>query len=147
MAIPAERTNESVGQAGYIATTAVWQKLSSYRELSARALVRLLKQPILHRWLFWCTLHAMRTTLVAVTLLLALCASAEANWFNKSEQYLAGCQNEAERRYFKDTSSNDVRRHIHLCMLAHGYAFKSGCDKAGWLDPGCYRLKYKTEGR
>ena len=89
----------------------------------------------------------MRTTLVAVTLLLALCASAEANWFNKSEQYLAGCQNEAERRYFKDTSSNDVRRHIHLCMLAHGYAFKSRCDKAGWLDPGCYRLKYKTEGR
>jgi hypothetical protein len=34
-----------------------------------------------------------------------------------------------------------------LCMLAHGYAFKSGCDENGWLDPGCYRLKYKTEGR
>ena len=89
----------------------------------------------------------MRTTLVAVILHLSLCASAEANWFNKSEQYMAGCQSEAERRYFKDTSSNDVRRHIHLCMLAHGYAFKTGCHEAGWLDPGCYRLKYKTEGR
>ena len=69
------------------------------------------------------------------------------NWFNQSEQYLAGCQSEAERRYYKSTSSKDVRHHIYLCMLAHGYAFKSGCDENGWLDPGCYRLKYKTEGR
>ena len=96
---------------------------------------------------FWYTRRAMRTTLVAVVLLLALCASAGANWFNQSEQYLAGCQSEAERRYYKSTSSKDVRRHIYLCMLAHGYAFKSGCDEVGWLDPGCYRLKYKTEGR
>ena len=83
----------------------------------------------------------MRTTLVAVLLLLGLCASAGANWFNQSEQYLAGSQSEAEHRYYRSTSSKDVRHHIYLCMLAHGYAFKSGCDENGWLDPGCYRLK------
>ena len=90
---------------------------------------------------------AMRTTSIVVTLLVALCSSAEANWFNKSEQYLADCQSEAERRYYKNTSSKDVRRHIYLCMLAHGYVFKSDCDENGRLNPGCYRLKYKTEGR
>ena len=82
-----------------------------------------------------------------IILLLSLSASAGANWFNKSEQYLADCQSEAERRYYKNTSSKDVRRHIYLCMLAHGYAFKSDCDENGRLNPGCYRLKYKTEGR
>ena len=89
----------------------------------------------------------MRTTLIAVILLLAFYASAGANWFNKSERYLVDCQLDAEHRYYKSTSSPDVRRHIYLCMLAHGYAFRSSCDEAGWLDPDCYRLKYKTEGR
>ena len=74
---------------------------------------------------------------------LGLCVAAGANWFNRSEQYLAGCQSEAERRYYKSTSSKDVRHHIYLCLLGHGYALKSGCDDDGWLDPGCYRLKYK----
>ena len=56
--------------------------------------------------------------------LLGIFASASANWFNKSEQYLAGCQDEALRRYYKDISSEDVRRHIYSCMIAHGYAFR-----------------------
>ena len=47
---------------------------------------------------------------------LAFGSPASANWFNKSEQYLAACQNEAARRYYKDTSSEDVRRHIYMCM-------------------------------
>jgi hypothetical protein len=50
--------------------------------------------------------------------------SASANWFNKSEQYLAACQDEAVRRHYKDMSSEDGRRHIYLCMIAHGYASK-----------------------
>jgi hypothetical protein len=89
----------------------------------------------------------MRTLNVTFIVTLAFCASASANWFNKSEQYLAACQNEAVRRYYKDTSSEDVRRHIYLCMTAHGYAFKASCDEKGWVDPDCYRLKFKTEGR
>jgi len=40
-----------------------------------------------------------------------------------------------------------VRRHIYLCMIAHGYAFKEFCHEEGWLKPDCYRLKYKSEGR
>lgn len=94
--------------------------------------------------------RTMRSALVAIvgtTVLLTLCASVRANWFNRSKEYLADCELEAQRRYYKSTSSHDVRRHIYLCMLAHGYAFTSSCDEAGWLDPGCYRLKYKTEGR
>jgi hypothetical protein len=77
----------------------------------------------------------------------AFIASASANWFNKSEQYLAACGNEASNRFYKDISSEDGRRHIYLCMIAHGYAFREGCGKEGWVKPDCYRLKYKTEGR
>ena len=73
--------------------------------------------------------------------------SASANWFNKSEEFLAACANEASRRFYKDVSSEEGRRHIHLCMIAHGYAFKEICGKDGWTKPDCYRLKYKTEGR
>ena len=51
--------------------------------------------------------------------------------FNKSEQYLAACQDEAVRRHYKDMSSEDGRRHIYLCMIAHGYAFKESCGKEG----------------
>jgi hypothetical protein len=89
----------------------------------------------------------MRIVYVTCILALVSCASASANWFNKSEQYLAACQNEAARRYYKDTSSEDVRRHIYVCMIAHGYAFRASCDEEGWIKPDCYRLKYKTEGR
>jgi hypothetical protein len=89
----------------------------------------------------------MRTSFLTLLFMVTLGASAWANWFNKSEEYLAGCRDEAVRKYYKDTSSADVRRHIHLCMIAHGYAFKAGCDERRWLDPDCYRLKYKTEGR
>jgi hypothetical protein len=89
----------------------------------------------------------MRTSFLTLLFMFTLWTSASANWFNKSEEYLAGCRDEAVRKYYKDTSSVDVRRHIHLCMIAHGYAFKAGCDERGWLDPHCYRLKYKTEGR
>jgi hypothetical protein len=78
---------------------------------------------------------------------MACFASASANWFNKSEQYLAACGNEASHRFHKDISSEDGRRHIHLCMIAHGYAFKQSCGEEGWLKPDCYRLKFKTEGR
>jgi len=78
---------------------------------------------------------------------MAFFASASANWFNKSEQYLAACGNEASHRFHKDISSEDGRRHIHLCMIAHGYAFKQSCGEDGWLKPDCYRLKFKTEGR
>jgi hypothetical protein len=93
------------------------------------------------------TTRSALVAIVGTTVLLTLCASVRANWFNRSEDYLADCELEAQRRYYKSTSSHDVRRHIYLCMLAHGYAFRSSCDEAGWLDPGCYRLKYKTEGR
>jgi hypothetical protein len=89
----------------------------------------------------------MRTFFLTLLFVFTLWASAWANWFNKSEEYLAGCRDEAARKYYKDISSGDVRRHIHLCMLAHGYAFKTSCNEKGWLDPDCYRLKYKTEGR
>ena len=89
----------------------------------------------------------MRTIFVILILILSLCGSASANWFNNSEKYLAACQNEAVHRYYKDTSSEDVRRHIYLCMIAHGYAFKEFCHEEGWLKPDCYRLKYKSEGR
>jgi len=89
----------------------------------------------------------MRTLSATFIVALAFCASASANWFNKSEQYLAGCQNEAIRRYYKDTSSEDVRRHIYLCMTAQGYVFRESCDEKGWVNPDCYRLKFKTEGR
>ena len=78
---------------------------------------------------------------------LAFGSPASANWFNKSEQYLAACQNEAGLRYHRDTSSEDVQRHIYLCMIAHGYAFRASCNEEGWVRPDCYRLKYKTEGR
>jgi hypothetical protein len=47
-------------------------------------------------------------------------------------------------RYYEDTSSEDVRRHI---MIAHGYIFKEFCHEEGWPKPDCYRLKYKSEGR
>jgi hypothetical protein len=89
----------------------------------------------------------MRTGFLIVILLASLCRSASANWFNKSEQHLAACQDEAVRRYYKDMSSEDGRRHIYLCMIAHGYAFKEACGKEDWVKPDCYRLKYKTEGR
>ena len=63
-----------------------------------------------------------------------LSESASANQFNESEKYLASCQNEAVHRYYKDTSSEDVRRHnyvcmIYVCMIGHGYAFKNSCTK------------------
>jgi hypothetical protein len=89
----------------------------------------------------------MRILRLTLLFVFTLWASAWANWLNKSEVYLAGCRNEAVRKYYKDTSSADVRRHIYQCMIAHGYAFKAACDEKGWLDPDCYRLKYKTEGR
>jgi hypothetical protein len=89
----------------------------------------------------------LRIVYRAVIFALFFCGSASANWFNQSEQYLAACQEEALRRYYKDTSHADVRRHIYLCMLAHGYAFRASCDERGWLSPECYRLKFKTEGR
>jgi hypothetical protein len=91
--------------------------------------------------------NTMRIFCLTLLFLFTLGASAWANWFNKSEEYLAGCRDEAVRKYYKDPSSADVRRHIHLCMIAHGYAFKASCNEKGWLDPDCYRLKYKTEGR
>jgi len=74
----------------------------------------------------------MRTLNVTFIVALAFCASASANWFNESEQYLAAGQNEAVRRYYKDISSEDVRRHIYLCMTAHGYVFRATCDEKGW---------------
>jgi hypothetical protein len=89
----------------------------------------------------------LRTSYLIFFFALAFSASASANWFNKSEQYLAACGNEAAHRFHKDISSEDGRRHIHLCMIAHGYAFKESCGEEGWVKPGCYRLKYKTEGR
>jgi hypothetical protein len=64
-------------------------------------------------------------------LCLAFFVSASANWFNKSEQYLAACQDEAVRRHYKDMSSEDGRRHIYLCMIAHGYASKESSVKRG----------------
>ena len=75
------------------------------------------------------------------------CASTRAGWLDKSEQYLTACQDEAMRRYYKDLSSYDVRRHAHLCMLGHGYVFKDSCGEDGWLSPSCYRVRYKWEGR
>src|SRR5262245_42057892 len=89
----------------------------------------------------------MRTLNIAFIVALALCASASANWFNRSEQYLAACQDEAVRRYHKNVSTDYGRQHVYQCMVAHGYAFKESCDKGGWANPDCYRLKYKTEGR
>jgi hypothetical protein len=89
----------------------------------------------------------LRTGYLILLFALAIPASASANWFNKSEQYLAACGNEAAHRFHKDISSEDGRRHIHLCMIAHGYAFKESCGEEGWVKPDCYRLKYKTEGR
>jgi hypothetical protein len=89
----------------------------------------------------------MHSAILTLFLAFTLCTPAWANWFNRSEEYLAGCRDEAVKRYFKDTSSPEVRRHIYQCMLAHRYAFRSSCDQKGWVDPGCYRLKYKTEGR
>ena len=89
----------------------------------------------------------LRTLNVTFIVALAFCASASANWFNKSEQYLAACQNEAVHRYYKDISSEHVRRHIYLCMTAHGYVFRATCDEKGWVNPDCYRLRFKTEGR
>jgi hypothetical protein len=86
----------------------------------------------------------MRTVFVIPILILSLCGSASANWFNKSEKHLTTCQNEAVHRYYEDTSSEDVRRHI---MIAHGYIFKEFCHEEGWPKPDCYRLKYKSEGR
>jgi hypothetical protein len=53
-----------------------------------------------------------RTAYLAVIFWLAFSAPASANWFNKSEQYLAACQGEAVRRHYKDLSSEDGRRHI-----------------------------------
>ena len=93
-----------------------------------------------------------RTGFLIVILLSSLCRSASANQFNESEKYLASCQNEAVHRYYKDTSSEDVRRHnfvcmIYVCMIGHGYAFKNSCHEEGWLKPDCYRLKFKSEGR
>jgi hypothetical protein len=37
----------------------------------------------------------VRTVFVILILILSLCGSASANWFNNSEKYLAACQNEA----------------------------------------------------
>jgi hypothetical protein len=89
----------------------------------------------------------IRTVYASFVVALAFCGSASANWFNKSEEYLAACQKEAVQRFYKDASSHDVRRHIYLCMIAHGYAFKASCGQEGWAMPDCYRLKWKTEGR
>jgi hypothetical protein len=89
----------------------------------------------------------IRIGYTATIFALVFCGSVSANWFNKSEQYLAACQDEAVRRYYKDTSHPDVRRHIYLCMMAHSYVFRASCDEQGWLNPDCYRLRYKTEGR
>jgi hypothetical protein len=89
----------------------------------------------------------LRTGYLILLFAMANFASASANWFNRSEQYLAACGNEASSRFHKDISSEDGRRHIYLCMIAHGYAFKEACGKDGWVKPDCYRLKYKTEGR
>jgi hypothetical protein len=75
------------------------------------------------------------------------CGSTRAGWLDKSEQYLTACQDEAMRRYYRDLSSYDVRRHAHLCMLGHGYVFKDSCGEDGWLSPSCYRVRYKWEGR
>jgi hypothetical protein len=88
-----------------------------------------------------------RTSYVAVIFWSVFLASASANWFNRSEQYLAACQDEAVRRYHKNVSTYDGRQHIYQCMIAHGYAFRESCDKESWTNPDCYRLKYKTEGR
>ena len=88
-----------------------------------------------------------RTTYITVILWLGFLASASANWFNRSEQYLAACQDEAVRRYHENVSTDEGRQHIYHCMIAHGYAFRESCDKEGWANPECYRLKYKTEGR
>ena len=42
----------------------------------------------------------MRTIFVILILILSLCGSASANWFNNSEKYLTACQNEAVHRYY-----------------------------------------------
>ncbi len=88
-----------------------------------------------------------RSLAIALIVSSAFCAGASANWFNQSEQYLAACEKEAARLYHHDTMSAEVRRHIHLCMIAHGYKLRSACGEEGWVKRDCYRLKYKTEGR
>jgi hypothetical protein len=96
----------------------------------------------------WCKLSGVtRSVLIALVLSAAFCVGASANWFNQSEQYMAACEKEAARRYHHDTSSADVRRHIHLCMTGHGYKLRAACGEEGWAKPDCYQLKYKTEGR
>ena len=50
------------------------------------------------------------TTYLAAIFWLVFFASASANWFNKSEQYLAACQDETVRRYHRNISSEDGRR-------------------------------------
>lgn len=88
-----------------------------------------------------------RSVLIALILSPVFCVGASANWFNQSERYMAACEKEAARTYHHDISSEDVRRHIHLCMIAHGYKLRATCGGKGWAKPDCYRLRYKTEGR
>ncbi len=89
----------------------------------------------------------IRTWYVGSMFYIAFFSCASANWFNRSEQYLAACGDEASHRFHKDIASEAGRRHIYLCMVAHGYAFKQSCGEEGWVKPDCYRLRYKTEGR
>ncbi len=88
-----------------------------------------------------------RIFLSSVGFVLACLATAQAGWLDRSDKYLADCQREAQHRYYATTSSFVVRRHAHLCMLAHGYLYRETCDEGGWLNANCYRLRYKWEGR
>jgi hypothetical protein len=85
--------------------------------------------------------------LLTVFLGAAFAPHAYANWFNRSETYLAACEQEAQHKYFMGKESKTVRHYVHLCMLARRYKYRERCDESGWTDPSCYRLIYKTEGR
>lgn len=87
-----------------------------------------------------------RELILALSLSAALILPARAGWLDQAGHYLGECQKEAAFRY-KTASGHAVRRHIHLCMIAHGYVFRHGCGETGWTDEACYRTRWKWEGR
>jgi hypothetical protein len=87
-----------------------------------------------------------RYLLLTSALTFALAAPASAGWFDRSDSYLKECEAEAAFR-FRTSSGPYFAKHVHLCMLALGYVYLPTCDKTGWLDPNCYRGRWKWEGR
>lgn len=87
-----------------------------------------------------------RTLILALSLSAGLILPASAGWFDQAGHYLVECEKEAMFR-FKMHSGHAVRRHIHLCMITHGYVFHQACGEAGWTDEACYRTRWKWEGR